>query len=358
MVTQLLVCDVGKEKSDDIFYVQGEKGRELIFDVINSFLDSSPSLSGYTATIHILKSDGNFTIANMTIDVNNKLHYTLTENDCAVSGNGIYDISLTKNNELIYSSHGYYIGDSRAVSDDVVNSVSVAYGVPFPEGFQEKLTAGDNITIDENNVISASGEQSFNYNDASNKPSINGVTLQGNKSTSDLQIPTYTAGDNVTIENNVISARDTTYTAGENVSIVNGVISAQDTIYTAGENITIENDVISASGGGGDIDVINIGTGTGTTSRTFTLPKTPKMVTLFWDEGGQYNSWSTMYNIIWGFRRAYGIGGNTDSAVTNQTSKVAKITFNGTSFTISAGDAGSACNTTGANDSGKMIIMY
>lgn len=252
MVTQLLVCDVGKEKSDDIFYVQGEKGRELIFDVINSFLDSSPSLSGYTATIHILKSDGNFTIANMTIDVNNKLHYTLTENDCAVSGNGIYDISLTKNNELIYSSHGYYIGDSRAVSDDVVNSVSVAYGVPFPEGFQEKLTAGDNITIDENNVISASGEQSFNYNDASNKPSINGVTLQGNKSTSDLHIPTYTAGENIDIsQNGVISATDTKYTAGENVSIVNGVISAQDTTYTAGDNITIENGVISATGGGG-----------------------------------------------------------------------------------------------------------
>lgn len=229
MVTQLLVCDVGKEKSDDIFYVQGEKGRELIFDVINSFLDSSPTLSGYTATIHILKSDGNFTIANMTIDVNNKLHYTLTENDCAVSGNGIYDISLTKNNELIYSSHGYYIGDSRAVSDDVVNSVSVAYGVTFPEGFQEKLTAGDNITISENNVISAAGKE-------------------------------YHEGTGIDINNDIIAIDE---------SILVAISNKQDEL-TAGDNISIENNVISSKGI--DIVTIHYGAGDNTLYRTFTLP--------------------------------------------------------------------------------------
>ncbi|WP_038155211.1 hypothetical protein, partial [Veillonella magna] len=50
---------------------------------------------------------------------------------------------------------------------------------------------------------------------------------------------TYTAGDNVTIENGKISAKDTTYTAGDNVMIENGKISAKDTTYTAGENVTI-----------------------------------------------------------------------------------------------------------------------
>ncbi len=39
------------------------------------------------------------------------------------------------------------------------------------------------------------------------------------------------------------------YSAGTNVSIENNVISATDTTYTAGDNITIENGVISASGG-------------------------------------------------------------------------------------------------------------
>lgn len=67
-------------------------------------------------------------------------------------------------------------------------------------GKQDTLTAGENITI-ENNVISATGGA------------------------------TYTAGDNITIENDVISAVDTTYTAGTNVSITNNVISATDTTY-------------------------------------------------------------------------------------------------------------------------------
>ena len=61
--------------------------------------------------------------------------------------------------------------------------------------------------------------------------------------------PTYIAGDNITIENNVISAKDTLYFAGENVSIDSeNVISAIDTKYSAGEGITIDSEnVISAA---------------------------------------------------------------------------------------------------------------
>lgn len=81
-------------------------------------------------------------------------------------------------------------------------------------------TAGDNITI-ENDVISATDT-------------------------------TYTAGTNITIDsNNVISATGTTYTAGNNIQINNNVISATDTTYTAGTGISISNGVISATGGGG-----------------------------------------------------------------------------------------------------------
>jgi len=61
-----------------------------------------------------------------------------------------------------------------------------------------------------------------------------------------------TAGDNINIIDNVISATDTTYIAGDNVTIVDNVISSTDTKYTAGTNITIdENNVISSTGGGG-----------------------------------------------------------------------------------------------------------
>ena len=60
--------------------------------------------------------------------------------------------------------------------------------------------------------------------------------------------PTYVAGDNITIENDVISAIDTVYTAGENITIDGTVINAIDTTYTAGENIVIDSEnVISAN---------------------------------------------------------------------------------------------------------------
>lgn len=64
---------------------------------------------------------------------------------------------------------------------------------------QDKLTAGDNITIDENNVISATGGGgsggTTDYELLENKPQINGVELVGNKSLTDLgiDIPTKTS---------------------------------------------------------------------------------------------------------------------------------------------------------------------
>ena len=64
---------------------------------------------------------------------------------------------------------------------------------------QDKLTAGDNITIDENNVISATGGGgsggTTDYELLENKPQINGVELLGNKSLTDLgiDIPTKTS---------------------------------------------------------------------------------------------------------------------------------------------------------------------
>ena len=84
------------------------------------------------------------------------------------------------------------------------------------------------------------------YSQLTNKPSINSVTLSGNKSLSDLGIQgTLTAGNNITISEGVISATDTTYSAGTNVQINNGVISATDTTYSAGTNVSISNGEIS-----------------------------------------------------------------------------------------------------------------
>ena len=48
-----------------------------------------------------------------------------------------------------------------------------------------------------------------------------------------------TAGDNITISDDTISAVDTTYTAGENINIDGTTISAVDTTYTAGSGLDL-----------------------------------------------------------------------------------------------------------------------
>ena len=57
--------------------------------------------------------------------------------------------------------------------------------------------------------------------------------MEGKYSLSEVETVAYTAGDNITITDNVISATNTTYTAGTNVQISDSnVISATDTTYS------------------------------------------------------------------------------------------------------------------------------
>ena len=95
-------------------------------------------------------------------------------------------------------------------------------------GKQDKLTAGTNVTIDANNVISATGGSN------------------------------YTAGTNVTINNGVISATDTIYTAGTGIDITNGVISATSggglssvTASNVDSELATQGQVLTANGQGG-----------------------------------------------------------------------------------------------------------
>ena len=87
-----------------------------------------------------------------------------------------------------------YVKNSLDYSTSDTNYVLSAYqGYVLDQNKQDKLTAGTNITIDANNVISASGGGG-SYNDLTNKPSINSVTLSGDKTNADLGIPTITYG--------------------------------------------------------------------------------------------------------------------------------------------------------------------
>ena len=50
------------------------------------------------------------------------------------------------------------------------------------------IKVGDNLTIDENGVLSAEAGGASDYDDLTDKPQINGVTLSGNKTTRDLKM--------------------------------------------------------------------------------------------------------------------------------------------------------------------------
>ena len=192
MRSQNISCDIYTQKADTIHYVQGEKGREIKFSFLNSATSDNIDLTGLTVSIHILKSDGNFTIDTLTHG-SEYATYTLTENDCIVGGMGVYDLSISDANTIIYTAHGDYIGDNKAVADGTVNSVSIAYGVPFPEGFQEKLIPGANITIVDNVISSTGGGSSTDDITAS-------ATVDANTGTPSVVVTKTTSGDDINFD--------------------------------------------------------------------------------------------------------------------------------------------------------------
>lgn len=103
------------------------------------------------------------------------------------------------------------------------------------------------------------GGGTSNFNDLSNRPKYNGSEMTG--STDIPEVKSYTAGTNVSIsEQNVISASDTTYTAGTGLTLTGTQFSADTSVLatqtdlsskqntlTAGSNITISDNTISAT---------------------------------------------------------------------------------------------------------------
>lgn len=123
---------------------------------------------------------------------------------------------------------------NKQISVDLVDSVTTA-ALPITSNAvktaleEQALTAGTNIDIT-NGVISATDTT---YSAGTN------ITIDSNNVIS-AAAPAYQAGANIDITNDTISATDTTYTAGTNITIdANNEISATDTVYSAGNGITI-----------------------------------------------------------------------------------------------------------------------
>lgn len=141
------------------------------------------------------KPDGNFIVKTLT-PADGGVNIEFDEQMTAAPGVGFLDLKLTPPEGDIITCHARLVVDTPVYSDQVIESVSMVDGYIFPDDFQLKLTAGANITITEDNVISSTGGGgggTGDYQDLSNKPRINNVILSGNKTTAQLGLPTKTS---------------------------------------------------------------------------------------------------------------------------------------------------------------------
>lgn len=156
MITQTIKVDLlNKVPSEHIIFRQGEVGREIVFDVCVDGV--SVDLDEYDVTFSLYKPDGNFVIVSGTVD-NDKVTIEESEQMTVVCGLGYFDLKLTKADEVIYSYNGFVEIDNPIITNEIIESISEVNGYQFPQDFQEKLTAGDNITIIDNVISAEVGE--------------------------------------------------------------------------------------------------------------------------------------------------------------------------------------------------------
>lgn len=157
--------------------------------------------------------------------------------------------SSSKIDEMLPDNAGQIVYDntvshlqSNRVQSAIDELVTIVNGVDS----RVVVTESDISTI-KNQLITIANEISLLHS-ASNIEVSSGVSVTDVLTSLDQnKQDVLTAGNNISIStNSVISAVDTTYTAGNNVSISSdNVISATDTVYGAGDGIDITNNVIA-----------------------------------------------------------------------------------------------------------------
>lgn len=163
-----------------------------------------------------------------------------------------------------------HIGDFETASRWNFNLINVPFiaGTPLDTPIGNVTNITDNGYINRANVATSATKATGDKNGAditttyykasnpngytSNTGTITGITMNGaSKGTSGV----VNLGTVLTAHQD-ISGKQDKLTAGTNIQINNNTISATDTKYTAGTGITIDaNNVISASGGGGGVDL-------------------------------------------------------------------------------------------------------
>ena len=93
----------------------------------------------------------------------------------------------------------------------------------------------EEFTVEFGEIFNDGG--THDYDELYNKPQVNGVTLEGNKTLGELGIPVYRAGNNITISgDNTISAVDTKYTAGNGLKLSGTTFSADTGVFCHGKD--------------------------------------------------------------------------------------------------------------------------
>lgn len=200
LITQSVKLDVLNKDAESIITCRtGETGRGVEIKLYNSETGDNINLANYnTISLSLHKPDGNLIVKALAVDPvdSTKAIWEMDEQDTPVSGMGYFDVNITAADLLIYSTHGKVLFDTPVSGYEGIDSVSLIYGLRFPDDFQMKLTAGANITITEDNVISSTGGGgggTGDYQDLINKPKINNVILSGNKTTEQLGLATKTS---------------------------------------------------------------------------------------------------------------------------------------------------------------------
>jgi len=149
---------------------------------LNSFAKGKYKLESNVTINYTERTQGNSVIdTNRQVTLSNAIMVVYANKSVQI-GNIVF-LSFVENN-VYYVSSGKY---TDLVDKPKLNGVLLQGSKTLDDvGIQAKLTAGQNITI-ENNVISASGGGgTSDYTNLTNKPSINGETLAGNKTSADL----------------------------------------------------------------------------------------------------------------------------------------------------------------------------
>lgn len=164
MITQVIWADVNNRELDNIYARSGdEEIREIEFIICRNDPPEKVAIpAGVSGQFRMIKSSGNFVVRNMTKTVkeDGTVIFTVAVSDQMVNvqGTGYYDIRLSGGGYL-YTASGEFIVDSAVISSGVLEDVSEANELIFPDDF---LTVEDHVAYIDDDTISTDRTWSSN----------------------------------------------------------------------------------------------------------------------------------------------------------------------------------------------------